>query len=218
MSESPRKPRSALVMGLIALAAAASAALVALAAGPHWLRPVGRFHGWDITSERWNATFALTDASGRGVTPADWKGKAVLLAFGYTHCPDACPATLATLAEVRRLMGKDAPRLQVLFVTVDPERDGAQFLGRYVQAFDPTFVGLRGTDTQTRAAATAFRAYYEISRQQGEVLVSHTVNTYLMDPGGCVRDVLPNSLSARDIAEDVKTVLASKQNCRPGSV
>ena len=202
-------------MSLIALAAIG--AMVALAMGQHWLRPALRLHGWDITSERRNSTFALTDASGREVTPADWKGKAVLLAFGYTHCPDACPATLATLAEVRRLMGTESPRLQVLFVTVDPERDGAQFLGRYVQAFDPTFVGLRGTDAQTRAAATAFRAYYEITREQGQILVSHTVNTYLMDPGGCVREVLPNSLSARDIAEDVKTVLVSKPNCSSGS-
>ena len=110
-------------------------------------------------------------------------------------------------------MDQDASRLQVLFITIDPERDTAEFLGRYVRAFDPTFVGLRGTDAQTDAAATAFHADYEIMDYQGQILVSHTVDTYLIDPDGRVREVLPHRLSAREIAEDVRTVLTTEASC-----
>jgi protein SCO1/2 len=96
---------------------------------------------------------------------------------------------------------------------VDPERDTGQLLGHYVQAFDPTFMGLRGDDTQTDAAATAFHADYRIMEYQGEILVSHTVDTYLIDPGGHVRVVLPVSLSAREIVEDVRSVLDERADC-----
>jgi protein SCO1/2 len=216
MSDSEAERRAGLVAVLVPLAAAlAIAALAAFVQAPAWLKPASHFHGRDVTSENWKAMFSLTDPSGHQISLADLKGKAVLLAFGYTHCPDACPTTLARLAEVRRLMDRDASRLQVVFVTIDPKRDTGQFLERYVQAFDPTFVGLRGTDAQTDAAATAFHADYEIADYQGQILVSHTVDTYLIDPGGRVRDVLPHTMSAREIAEDVRTVLTVEASCWP---
>jgi len=216
MSEFEAERRAGLVAVLVPLAAAlAIAALAALTQAKAWLQPASRFHGRDVTSEHWKAAFSLTDSSGRVISLADLKGKAVLLAFGYTHCPDACPTTLARLAEVRRLMDKDASRLQVVFVTIDPERDTGQFLERYVQAFDPTFVGLRGTDAQTDAAATAFHADYDITDYRGQIFVSHTADTYLIDPDGRVRDVLPHTLSAREIAEDVRTVLTAEAGCWP---
>ncbi|HEX7155694.1 MAG TPA: SCO family protein, partial [Burkholderiaceae bacterium] len=176
--------------------------------------PAQRFNGRDVTDEHWAPVLSLTDAKGRRHVLADHRGKAVLVAFGYTHCPDACPATLARLAQVRRLLGTDARQVQVLFVTIDPERDTAQMLGRYVQAFDPTFLALRGTDGETDAAATAFHADYEIMEHAGEVLVSHTVETYLVDPQGRMRVVLPDSLSAQQVAQDVREILAASANCK----
>jgi protein SCO1/2 len=216
MSEFEGERRAGLIAVLAPLAAAlAIAALVAFTPALAWLKPASasQFHGRDVTSENWGAAFSLTDSSGRRVSLVDQKGKVVLLAFGYTHCPDACPTTLARLAEVRRLLGKDAAQVQVLFVTVDPERDTEQLLGRYVRAFDPTFIGLRGDDSQTDAAATAFHADYQIMNYQGEILVEHTVATYLIDPGGHVRVVLPASLSAREIVEDVRSVLDASTGC-----
>lgn len=175
------------------------------------------FHGRDVTAENWGAASALADASGRRISLTDQKGKVVLLAFGYTHCPDACPTTLARLAEVRRLLGPDARQVQVMFVTVDPERDTAQLLTHYVTAFDPTFIGLRGTEAETDALASAFHADYRIMHYQGEILVEHTVEIYLIDAEGRARVVLPHILTAAQIADDVRSVLAGSRTCWPWS-
>jgi protein SCO1/2 len=196
------------------VAVAAIGALAALTPALSWLGPdrAPHFHGRDVTSSSWGGPFTLTDPAGHRVSLADEKGKAVLLAFGYTHCPDACPTTLARLAEARRLMGEDARRVQVLFVTVDPERDSGPMLGRYVTAFDPTFIGLRGSDDETDAVATAFHADYGVTNYQGEILVEHTVETYLIDPTGRTRVVIPYTLPAREVAEDVRSVLAGSSS------
>jgi protein SCO1 len=215
MSETESGSRVALSAVAVLLAAiAVTAALAAITPALSLLArdPPLHFHGRNVTPENWGAAFALTDPAGRRVSLADEKGKAVLLAFGYTHCPDACPTTLARLAEVRRLMGADAQRVQVLFVTVDPERDTGPMLGRYVTAFDPTFIGLRGSDDETDAVATAFHADYGIMNYRGEVLVEHTVETYLIDPAGHTRVVIPHTLSAREVADDVRSVLGSSSS------
>jgi protein SCO1/2 len=215
MSEPKRETRERLFAVVAPLvAAAAIAGLAALTPALSWLGPEAavHFHGRDVTTQHWGAAFTLTDPAGHRVSLADERGKAVLLAFGYTHCPDACPTTLARLAEVRHLMGGDAQRVQVLFVTVDPERDTGPMLGRYVTAFDPTFIGLRGSDDETDAVATAFHADYEITEYQGETLVGHSVETYLIDPTGRTRVVIPHTLSAREIADDVRSVLAGSNS------
>jgi protein SCO1 len=219
MSEPESESRAGLVAVAVPLLVAAAIALAAFTPALGWLGsgPPTHFHGRDVTAQDWGTPFTLTDPAGRRVSLADQKGKAVLLAFGYTHCPDACPATLARLAEVRRLIGRDAPRVQVLFVTIDPERDTGPMLGRYVTAFDPTFIGLRGNDAETDAVATAFHADYQIMKYQGEILVGHTVETYLIDPAGHLRVVMPNRLSAREIADDVRSVLAGSSICWPWS-
>jgi len=210
MSEPKREGRDRLFAVAVPLVAvAAIAALAALTPALSWLGSdrAAHFHGRDVTGQNWGAQFTLTDPAGHRVSLADEKGKAVLLAFGYTHCPDACPTTLARLAEVRHLLGGDAPRVQVLFVTVDPERDKGPILGRYVSAFDPTFIGLSGSEDETDAVATAFHADYGITKYQGEILVEHSVDTYLIDPSGRTRDVIPYSLAAREVADDVRLVL-----------
>jgi protein SCO1/2 len=211
MIELERERRARHVAAAVPLVAAATIALLAFTPA----LPPPHFHGRDVTAEEWGTPFALTDPAGRRVSLADQKGKAVLLTFGYTHCPDACPATLARLAEVRRLMGRNAQQVQVLFVTIDPERDTGPLLGRYVTAFDPTFIGLRGTEAETDAAATAFHADYQIMSYEGEILVGHSVETYLIDPTSHVRVVMPGALSAREIADDVRSVLAGSSSWWP---
>jgi len=204
-----------MAVGVPLLGALTIAAIFAFTPASAWLPRASHFHGRDVSAEHWGGPFALSDPSGRRISLADQKGKTVVLAFGYTHCPDACPTTLTGLAEVRRLLGPDASRLQVIFVTIDPERDTAQLLGQYVTAFDPTFVALRGNESETDAVATAYHADYRIMNYQGEILVDHTTDSYLIDTAGRTRIVLPHSLSPREIADDVREVLTEPRRCWP---
>lgn len=167
------------------------------------------FHGRDITAEHWNAAFALDDVDGKPRSLEQLRGRVVLLAFGYTHCPDVCPTTLAKFAEARRLLGADGERVQGVFVTIDPERDTAELLRAYVPAFDPSFLALRGSEAQTDAVTKAFRANYQIIQYKGNTLVDHTASTYIVDAQGRARVVTPYDQTARDLADDVRAVLKS---------
>jgi len=209
----PTPPRrKALVLGLGAVALLVLATGVALSGLPaRWSgaapAPALVLHGRDIGAEQWDAAFTLNDTTGAPRTLADFRGKVVLLAFGYTHCPDVCPTTLAKFAEVRRLLGADAARVQALFVTIDPERDTAELLRAYVPAFDPSFIGLRGSEAQTDAATKAFHANYQIVEYQGNVMVDHTASTYIIDTRGRARVVSPYDQPAAQLAEDVRALL-----------
>ncbi len=209
------------VRGQVRTAVAAGLVLVALAgvtgyfvtrppaggAAPPRLPASAPLHGRDVAAERWDGAFALADASGQQRSLADFRGKVVLLAFGYTHCPDVCPTTLAKFAEVRHLLGADGARVQGLFVTVDPERDTAALLRSYVPAFDPSFVGLRGTEAQTDAVTKAYHANYQIVEYRGSIMVDHTASTYIIDAQGRPRVVSPYDQTARDLADDVRAIL-----------
>ena len=117
-----------------------------------------QFQTSDVTGSAMGREFALTDHTGKARTLADFRGKAVVVFFGYTQCPDVCPTTLATLAEALRRLGPDAAKVQVLFVTIDPERDTAELLSHYVTAFDPSFLGLSGdADATARTAKVRSR-------------------------------------------------------------
>src|SRR6478736_8179171 len=132
-----------------------SLALVACdAAGP-------KFKSTDITGAEYGKTFELQDTSGRVRHLEDFRGKAVVLFFGFTHCPDVCPTTLADMAQVVKSLGPDGDKVQVLFVTVDPERDTPDVLGKYVGAFDPRFLALYGDPAATQRAAREFKVFYE---------------------------------------------------------
>jgi protein SCO1 len=169
------------------------------------------FNGIDITGADYGKDFALTDHNGKPRTLADFKGKAVLMFFGFTHCPDVCPATLSDLAQVMKQLGPDAQRLQVIFVTVDPERDTAQLLAQYVPSFHPSFLGLYGDAAATKKTAQVFRVFYEKGRSDkpGNYSVDHTAGTYAFDPQGRLRLFLSQGLSADKITQDVKRLLAS---------
>jgi len=168
-----------------------------------------KFRSTDITGADYGKALALVDQHGQLRRLEDFRGKAVVLFFGYTHCPDVCPTTLADLAQVMRQLGPLADRVQVLFVTVDPERDTQQVLAKYVPAFDPRFLGLRGDAEATRAAAKEFKIYYEKrpGKSPGEYSVDHSAQTYVFDPQGRLRLFVRQERLAEDLAPDLRTLL-----------
>ena len=179
------RPLPAMVRRAAAFVVAACA--VALLAG---CAPDGpKFKASDITGSSFGRDFALTDHTGKPRTLADFRGKAVVMFFGYTQCPDVCPTTLGTLAETMKALGPDAERVQVLFVTVDPERDTQALLAQYVPAFDPRFVGLYGDAAATERVAKEFKVIYQ--KQPGATpstyTVDHSSGTFIFDPQGRLR-------------------------------
>ena len=184
--------------------------LTALLAGCDGSGP--KFKNTDITGAGYGKALSLTDQSGKHRTLADFRGKVVLLFFGYTHCPDVCPTTLAELSQVMKMLGPAADRVQVLFVTVDPERDTPAVLSRYVTAFDPRFLGLYGDAAATRRAAKEFKVFYEKhdGPAPGEYSMDHSAGTYVIDPKGRLRLFVRNSKAAADLAHDIRTLLKEK--------
>ena len=168
-----------------------------------------RFSGTDVTGAEFGKDFRLLDQNGVERTLADFRGKAVALFFGYTHCPDVCPTTLATMREAMQQLGDDRSRLQVIFITVDPQRDTAELLGRYVTAFDPSFLGLRGDAQATERTAREFKVL--VSRHAGtkpdNYSVDHSTGIYLFDPEGRLRVYLSHSQGADVLAHDVRELL-----------
>jgi len=188
-----------LFLGALVLAAAR----VDAAVGPQPLS------GKDVTTRHLGGRLDLTDHRGRKCRLAHFHGKAVLLFFGYTRCPDVCPTTLLRMSEVLHLLGADARRVQVLWMTVDPERDTQALLANYVTAFNPAFLGLRGTPAQTDAVTDAFKVRYDITYYKDEVLVSHSTFGYLIDGNGATRVEIDYAATPEQIAQDVRSVLGS---------
>ena len=167
------------------------------------------FNSIDVTGASFGQGFSLPDFNGQVRTLADYKGKVVALFFGFTQCPDACPTALLKLSEVARSLGPDADRLQVVFITIDPERDTPELLKNYVPAFNPAFIGLRGTVEQTAEVAKAYKAYY--NKVKGSTPASYTIDhstfTYLYDPQGRLRLMARHEIDAGALAADVKALL-----------
>lgn len=140
----------------------------------------------DISGVEWGRDFRLTDHNGRPTSLADFEGKAVMLFFGFTHCPDVCPTTLADMAQVLGRLGKGAEQVQVLFVTVDPERDTPQVLAKYVTVFHPSFLGLYGDPAATAALAREFKFFRaaHAADAQGNYAVEHGSAIYVYGPAG----------------------------------
>lgn len=167
------------------------------------------FKASDVTAQYAQADFHLNEADGKPVSLADYRGKVVVLFFGYTHCPDVCPTTLADLAQVMERLGKDAARVQVLFVTLDPERDTRALLAQYPPAFHPAFKGLSGDAQATDAAARAFGIRYQKQDdKRGGYTVDHTAGTFLIGPAGTPRLLAPYGQQAAWMESDVKLLLA----------
>lgn len=167
------------------------------------------FNATDITGASFARDFRLTDHNGQTRTLADFRGKLVALFFGYTHCPDVCPTTMADLAAAIKLLGPDGNKVQVLFVTVDPDRDTAALLKQYVPAFNPTFLGLRPNPEQLKMLAAEYKVVYQKNpgREQGGYLMDHSAGTYVYDTQGRLRLLMSYGTSAPLIARDFKILL-----------
>ena len=166
------------------------------------------FQASDVSAKYAGADFRLVDPGGKARSLADFKGKVVVLFFGYTHCPDVCPTTLADLAQVMRLLDKDADRVQVLFVTLDPQRDTPGLLAQYVPAFHPSFLGLYGDAQATAQAAGAFGVDYQ--KQPGKnsgYTLDHFAGTYLIGASGRPLLLAPYGQRAELLAQDIKLLL-----------
>ncbi|MDO8988709.1 MAG: SCO family protein [Sideroxyarcus sp.] len=169
------------------------------------------FKASDVSSKYAGADFHLNDAAGKPVSLAGYRGKVVVLFFGYTHCPQVCPTTLADLAHVMRLLGKDADKVQVLFVTLDPERDTRELLAQYPPAFYPTFKGLYGDSMMTAQAARAFGVTYEKQpNKSGGYELDHSAGTYLIAPNGKPVLLAPYGQRAELLLHDIRILLAFK--------
>lgn len=167
-----------------------------------------RFKGSDISGTQLGRGLALSDYDGKTRQLQDFAGKVVVVFFGYTQCPDVCPTSLAELTEVMKTLGPDAERVQVLLVTVDPERDTPQVLKQYVTAFDSRFLGLTGTPNQVKTAAAAFKAYYaKAPTQNGGYTMDHTAAFYLLDGKGQSRVLANNNIGVDALAHDIRVLL-----------
>ena len=181
--------------------------LIMLLAGCEKAEPQ-RFHAGDVTGQYAQADFHLTDHNGKPRTLSDFKGKVVVVFFGYTHCPDVCPTKLADLAQTLRLLGKDAERVQVLFVTLDPERDTRELLAKFVPAFHPAFLGLYGDASATADVAKNFRVEYSKHPAKSGYTLDHTTFSYLLDAQGSVRLMAGEREPAEWLAQDIRLLLA----------
>lgn len=184
--------------------------LIGLLAGCSKAAP--RYHASDVGDRYAHADFHLTDMNGKPRSLSDFRGKVVAVYFGYTHCPQVCPTTLAGYARALSLLGKDAKRVQVLFITVDPERDTRALLAKFVPAFDPRFLGLYGDAKATAAAAKSFNVSYKKHfEKSGGYTLDHSSFSYLVDTHGKVRLMVGDLEPADWLAQDIRQLLASGQ-------
>jgi cytochrome oxidase Cu insertion factor (SCO1/SenC/PrrC family) len=155
--------------------------------------------------------FSLPDQRGRLVGPAQWRGKVVLMYFGYTHCPDACPTDLNNIAAAIDALGPDGAKVQPVFVTLDPLRDKPELIGRYAESFNPRFAALGGTEAEVRKVALSYKVFFEKVPQRGtdQYLIDHTSFTYVLDSEGRYAGYFPPATSGRRMSEQVRAMLRS---------
>jgi protein SCO1/2 len=168
------------------------------------------FQNTDVTGLDYAKGFALTDHTGKPRTLADYKGKVVVVFFGYTQCPDVCPTTMAEMASVMQKLGPLADQVQVLFITLDPERDTQHLLAQYVPAFDKRFIGLRGTPEQTAKTAKDFKVFYSKvpGTEPGSYTIDHTAGSYVFDRDGRLRLFIRHGQGADPIVHDLRQLLS----------
>lgn len=167
-----------------------------------------KFRLTDVTGAPFGKALALTDHNGKPRTLADFAGKVVVIFFGFTHCPDVCPTTLAELAQVANELGRDAEKMQVLFVTVDPERDTPEVLRQYVPAFHPSFLGLYGDAAATTQVAKEFKIFFQKQPLAGSSYsVDHAAGTYVLDPHGRLRLYAQYGAGAPALLHDIRLLV-----------
>jgi protein SCO1/2 len=188
------------------------ALLAALGACGKTEPPAPKFLATDITGVPWGRDFSLTDHTGKLRTLADFRGKLVAIFFGYTHCPDVCPTTLSDFAAAIRELGADGDKVQVLFVTLDPERDTPELLAQYVPSFNPTFLGMRTDPVSLAALAKEFKVVYQKNTVEGraDYFIDHSAGTYVFDSQGRLRLLIAYGTGPAAITQDLRTLLSQK--------
>ena len=176
--------------------------------------PKSRFNAMDVTDAPWGQGFSLPDLKGNTATQESFPGKVTAVFFGFMYCPDACPTHLTKMGEVKKLLGKHADKVQLVFITIDPERDLPEKLSHYLQSFDPSIVGLRGSLEQTQAVAKDFRVFYkkvdtkDSNKDPMAYTIDHTTFAYVFDGQGKLRLVIPHDLPAEKIASDFQHLIS----------
>lgn len=216
-----------LVNGLL-MAGVVALGIVLLRGGPGGM--AGPWQGSPMGAAEGAPDFALTAHDGRTVSPGDFRGRAMVLFFGFTHCPDVCPMTMASLARAMELLGPRSERVQVLFVSVDPQRDTPDRLGSYLENFHPDFLGITGTEEEIRRVATAYGAFYQRRELEGEghegpggheghgvqgdpgeaYLIDHSGRTFVVDPRGRLLLTFPPYMDGEGMAADLRRVLGGR--------
>ena len=173
--------------------------------------PKSPFTGIDVTGGEMGGPLRLIDHDGRPRSLADFHGKAVVVLFGFTHCPDVCPTALAEMARAVRQLGDREGEVQVLFVTLDPERDTPELLKQYVPAFHPAFLGLRGSEAQTTAVTKDFKVYsnQRPGKTPDSYTIDHSAQSFVFDRQGRIRLLLPPNMASSAIASDLRLILNS---------
>ncbi|WP_293778192.1 SCO family protein [uncultured Oxalicibacterium sp.] len=200
----PRRLRS--------LAVVCATVLALAACGEKATPPAAKFSNTDVTGLAYGKGFELLDHTGQKRTLADFKGKAVVVFFGFMHCPDVCPTTMMEMSNVMKQLGPDADRVQVIFITLDPTRDTPDLLSQYVTAFDPRFVGLYGTPEEIDRTAKEFKVFYEKvpGKEPGSYTIDHTAGSYVFDPTGRIRLFIRHGQGVDSVVHDLKLLLSGK--------
>jgi protein SCO1/2 len=174
--------------------------------------PPPAFHATDITGATFAQDFRLTDHNGQVRTLADFKGQVVAIFFGYTHCPDVCPTTLSDFSAALQMLGPQAEQVQVIFVTLDPQRDTPELLKQYVPAFNPRFLGMYTDAVSLKQLAKDYKVVYQKTSVKGadDYLIDHSAGTYVYDKQGRLRLLVPFGSGPKSIAEDLKILLSEE--------
>lgn len=195
------------------LAASCLVATIALAACQP-ASPPPTFQATDISGATFARDFKLTDHNGQIRTLADFKGKVVAIFFGYTHCPDVCPTTLSDFSAALKLLGPQAGQVQVIFVTLDPQRDTQDLLKLYIPAFNPDFLGMHTDETALALLAKEYKLVYQKTsvKSADDYLIDHSAGSYVYDAAGHIRLLIPYGSSPAAIAQDLKTLLGARSS------
>jgi protein SCO1/2 len=202
--------RQALGLGLVVMGLGLSACDKA---GVNPMEPPKlKFNAVDITGAEYGKDLSLLDTTGKKRSLAEFKGKVVVVFFGFTQCPDVCPTTMAQLAELRRKLGPDGDKLQGIFVSIDPERDTPEVLAEYTKALDPSFVALRGSLDELKEAASSFKVFYQkVPTADGKsYTMDHTAGSFVFDPQGHLRLFVRYGMTLPQLEGDVRQLLAAK--------
>ena len=197
------------VLAALLMAALAACGRAGDGASPKSSAP---FKSIDITGADYAQALELADADGKRRTLAEFKGKVVVLFFGFTQCPDVCPTTMAELSTVKRQLGAEGAKVVPIFLTVDPERDTPAVLKAYVANFGADFVALRGTPDETKAVAKAFKVFYAKvpGKTETSYSVDHTARSYVYDTRGRLRLATRHGMGPDALASDLRQLLAEK--------